>query len=219
MHKQELHTHALKLRSRGYSIIEISNKLKIAKSTASAWCSNIELNKKALVRLEKRRLLGQYMKIKIYKKRQQLTEEERKKTVSKFLSSIKINTDLAKLCCALLFWCEGNKSTTIVRFTNSDPSLIALFLSLFRKGFSPDENKFRALIHLHEYHNDIIQKEFWSKITKIPITQFYKSYNKSNTKKRIHDNYQGCISVSYYDAKLAKELATIYNLFTHRGIV
>lgn len=210
---------AIKLRNQGYSIKEIADKFKISKSTASLWCSGIELDEHAQNRLAERKILGQYKSIEIATKKRKLAEEKRIQQVSQYLSKIKMSKELAKLCCALLFWCEGSKSKISVRFTSSDPSLIGLFLSLFRTGYSLEERKFRALVHVHEYHDEPAQKLFWSRITGIPLLQFHRSYKKPNTGKRKHDNYPGCLSVTYYDANLAKELATIYNVFTQRGVV
>jgi len=76
-----------------------------------------------------------------------------------------------------------------------------------------DETKFRALIHLHEYHDESKQKKFWSDITKISENKFQKSYLKINTGKRIKENYPGCISIKYYDAKIFKELKALYKSF------
>ncbi len=99
-----------------------------------------------------------------------------------------------------------------------DPSLIALFLDLLRKGFKINESKLRILMHLHNYHDEVIQKEFWSIVTNIPFAQFHQSYWKPNTGKRKHAHYPGCIALSYYDAKIAKELKAIYNAFVLRGV-
>lgn len=134
------------------------------------------------------------------------------------LRDIPETKELFKLYCALLWWCEGNKQLSYVRFTSSDPTLIANYLLVLRKGFTIDESKLRVLIHLHAYHDEKKQKSFWDEITKIPLSQFHKSYQKTNTGIRTHNNYQGCIAVSYYDAKIAKELEAIYNAFTLRGI-
>jgi len=46
------------------------------------------------------------------------------------------------------------------------------------------------------------------------LSQFQKSFQKQNSGKRKHEDYQGCIAVTYYDAKIAKELEAIYNAFT-----
>jgi hypothetical protein len=102
----------------------------------------------------------------------------------------------------LVFY-AGNKS---VSFINSDPEMIKYFLDVFRKAFKVDEKKFRALIHLHEYHDIDKQTDFWSKITRIPKEQFTKPYRKENGGKRKRENYQGCVSIRYNDRKIAKEL-------------
>jgi len=39
---------------------------------------------------------------------------------------------------------------------------------------------------------------------------------KINTKKRIRKGYQGCPSIKYYDAKIAKELHALYNVFAEK---
>jgi orotate phosphoribosyltransferase-like protein len=54
---QETKEKAIKLRKNGYSLKEISEKLNIAKSTASVWLRNIKLTQKAKKRLKKRKLL------------------------------------------------------------------------------------------------------------------------------------------------------------------
>lgn len=73
-------------------------------------------------------------------------------------------------------------------------------------------------MHLHEYHIEKKQKNFWEKVTEIPAKQFHRSYLKPNTGKRKRLNYPGCVTVTYYNARVAKELATIYNAFVQRGV-
>lgn len=213
-YKIGLKTKAVSLRKKGYSLKEISLRLKISKSTASFWLSAVPLSDKAQTRLAKKQILGQYKTVLLKQKNKERLLKKLNMKAFNILKKVPISKDLAKLCCALIWWCEGNKHSTFVRFTSSDPSLIGNFLSLFRSGFEIEESKFRALVHLHKYHNDEVQKVFWSKITSIPKTQFYKSYLKLNTGKRIHKDYPGCIAVSYYDAKIAKELEALYNSFT-----
>lgn len=210
---------ALSLRRKGFSIKEVAAELKIAKSTSSVWLKDVLLDGKAQNRLKKRKILGQYKSRLIHFKKREEQQSKRYARVEQVLSKIKMSKELSKLCCSLLYWCEGNKGRdTLVRFTNSDPQLIKMFLSLLRKGFDINESKFRALIHLHQYHDEEKQKVLWHEITKIPLNQFNRSYWKPNTGKRKHNNYPGCIAISYYDAEVAKELTTIYNSFVQRGV-
>ncbi|HYK08434.1 MAG TPA: hypothetical protein VEW42_02965 [Candidatus Eisenbacteria bacterium] len=205
---------AIRLRKQGLSLREISEKLNIAKSTSSAWLENISLSVQAQGRLAEKQILGQYKSVLIKKEKRKKEGKARKDIAIKMLRSLQFSQEQMKTYCALLWWCEGNKDMGLVKFTNSDPSLIQNFLFTLRSGFALDESKFRVLVHIHEYHDDEKQKKFWSDITNIPLQQFHRSYEKLNIGKRKHDNYQGCIAVTYYDAKIAKELEAIYNAFT-----
>lgn len=217
----EIKEKAKRLRKSGFSLKEISEKLGIAKSTASVWVAHIKLGAKARKRLKKRKIIGQY-------KAQQIKRIQRKKLLSQYhkkaskqLSLVKFDQKLHKLLSALFFWCEGGKNTrSHVEFINSDPIMIEVFVKLLRSAFNLDERKFRILMHLHEYHDEVKQKEFWSKITKIPKSQFTKTYWKPHTKKRKRENYPGCIRVSYYDAHIARQLHAWYNSFAKslRGV-
>lgn len=205
---------AIQLRKRGTSLKEISEKLNIAKSTASVWLQDILLSSHAQDILTNKQQLGHYKTILKRKKLREAKKQLDVKNAVKIFKSLNASSNTMKIYCALLWWCEGNKETRLVKFTNSDPTLIKNFLLTLRSGFSLDESKFRVLIHLHEYHNESTQKTFWTNVTKIPLTQFHKSYLKPHTGKRQHPNYQGCIAVTYYDAKIAKELEALYNAFT-----
>lgn len=208
---------AKRLRRTGYSLKQIAEKLRIAKSTASGWLRDIRLSERALGRLKKRRQLGQHKARQTKRKKREKKFKQLKAEKRKGLSKSKIDKQILKLCCSLLYWCEGGKYTdSHIIFANSDPILIKTFVNLLRQSFKLDEKKFRVLVHIHEYHSDIKQKRFWSRITEIPISQFTQSYKKPHTKKRKRNNYPGCIRVSYYDAKVAKELKALYTVFSER---
>lgn len=204
--------HAIKLRKSGYSIKEISNKLNIAISTSSVWVRDIVIQPHGLNRMQKR------YELKRYKMSQRWIDKNRQKYLTNYLdaktllSSIDLkNKNIAKLICAILFWAEGNKDYSHIRFTNSDPAMIATFLSHFRRGFVADESKFRACVHLHEYHNSKEIHHYWSNITKIPLSNFRKAYLKPHTGKRKKIDYKGCITVYYFSSSIAHELQALYN--------
>ena len=215
----QIKTNAIELRKKGFSLSEIAKRLHISKSTISEWVSSIELSASAQKRLADKKIIGQYKSVLL---KRELAVKKRKiaqELASKEISKIAFSKELLKLCCALLWWCEGNKDTTMVRFTSSDKTLISNFLYLLRSGFVTNEEKFRALVHIHAYHDDETQKKYWSQITKIPLSQFNASFKKKNTGIRTKIGYPGCVAISYYDAKIAKELEAIYNAFTvNRGV-
>ena len=118
-----------------------------------------------------------------------------------------------------MYWGEGSKTGYRTSFINSDPAMVATFLKLLRKSFSIDESKLRALVHIHEYHNDPEIKEYWSKITSIPLSRFTKSYLKPHSQKVIRPGYKGAIRIAYYDSLIVYELKAIYNtLAEHLGV-
>ena len=211
---------AKKLRKSGLSLKEISEKMSISKSTASAWLSPVKLGEKAKRRLRKRRIIGSY-------NAQQTKKKKRKKLLQQYFvqekidfKSTKMDKKLYKMFAALLFWCEGAKTQAHIEFINSDPKMIKLFLTLLRNSFSLDEKKFRVLMHLHGYHNEKMQQDFWSQVTQIPLSQFAKTYWKPNTGKRKRINYPGCIRVNYYDVRVARQLSACYNVLAQslRGV-
>lgn len=211
---------AILLREKGHSLREISMQLSIAKSTASLWLRKTDLNELAKQRLRINSINARAKALKtLYRKRERL-KKHMQQVVSDELSKVIITPELSKLLCSIFIWTEGGKlSCNNVSITNSDPAMISTFLMLFRTAFRLNENKFRALIHIHVYHNDDQIKEYWSKITCIPLKQFNKSYRKANTGKTIREGYKGCIRVAYYDAKIALELGMFYNTFATGGVV
>ena len=201
---------AIALRKQGYSYNEISQKLNVAKSTCSLWFKNIRLEKSAIQRLVDRQNNGRsngHLTLRQYR-------EERdsyiKQKVEKVVQKAKISPEVGKLLCAALYWAEGEKKRNTVAFSNSNPAMVKVFISLLRNYFDISEKKLNALLHLHGYHNIEKQKHFWSKVTGIP-TKKIASYLKPNSGINIRPGYPGCISIRYHDVRLAKEIQFLYN--------
>jgi predicted transcriptional regulator len=208
------HRKAIALRKRGYSVKEIAAILPIAKSTVSFLVQGVKLNKKAEARIIKRIGLGRLRAGQAKKERVRMFEEKCLEDGRILNSAIYQDVQFAKIMCAMLFWCEGNKNPRHgMYFTNSDPNLIRKFLELLRKSFKIDESKFHPCIHIHEYHDPKKQLDFWSKATNIPKEQFIRPYRKVNTAKRIREGYQGCIGIRYCSNNLARELIGIAKAF------
>jgi len=213
----EIKEKAFKLRVKGYSIKEIADKLDIAKSTVSLWVRDIKLNKKAQERLKKRRLLPYYKIALRWETKRKKEQEELNLIARNIVKEIKNDINQKRVYCSLLYWCEGAKGyNDSIRFVNSDPLLIKTFLKLLRDSFPIKESKFRVLMYLHSYHNENLQKEFWSNLTQISKNQFNKTFLKPNTKKRIRNDYPGCVAISYHDRKLARLLRAIYKSFSEK---
>lgn len=213
MKDEKIIERAKHFRSNGFSFREISEKLGISKSTASLWLGNMKLSPKAKERIINLGINGRAKGIKTNSKKREAIDAVIASRAENYLRNTKIDFKLAS---SLLYWCEGNKnkSNSSVSFTNSDPEMISYFLYVFRNSFRIDEKKFRALIHLHGYHNAKRQLKFWSGVAKIPISQFNKSHLKPNTGKNKRENYPGCINIKYFDSKIYKELIFIIRKLT-----
>lgn len=204
----------IKLRKKGYSLSELNLRFGVSKGILSNWLRNVYLSKKAeqrlLTKIKKGQLVSATNKKEKTKKEMDAYFNDSIRNVEK----LKIDKNLAKIICALLYWCEGDKNFhSAVRFTNSDDKLIKTFLSLLRNSFKLDESKFRVCIHLHNYHNSKKQLKFWTKITDIPLSNFIKPYKKKNTGKRTKEGYNGCVSIRYHDVKIARQLLMVAKAF------
>lgn len=187
---------ARELRRRGLSGRKISRKLGVSDTTILRWCADIPSDN------------NYYLKQK--KSRENIKNQE-----IDLIKNIELTTELAKLFASILYWCEGAKypSTNFISFSNSDAELIKTFIKLFRIGFEPKENKFRASLQLHSNHDKEKMTEFWSQLLKIPKSQFYKPTITDPTKRMKRRNYKGTCTIRYYNVPTLLKLIGIYESF------
>ena len=130
------------------------------------------------------------------------------------------NKDIAKVVLSILYLCEGSKSLErgSVMFGNSDPFIINLFLYLLRRCYNIYERKFRCTLQGRADQDVKKLEKFWSKITNIPLSQFYKARIDSRTigKKSKNLNYKGVCRIDYFSAEIAIELMQISKII-HKG--
>lgn len=213
-HPYEIKERAIELRRRGYSLNEIVRIVEISKSTVQEWVRSVELDDAAkaclLTKIEKGQLVSRENKT---RRIRELMSAYCESALLEIQSEI-LSPTIGKIICAMIYWCEGGKDHYEgVRFTNSDPKLVATFLMFLRKYFSLDESKFRVCIHLHAYHDPVAQLDFWSKVTDIKKEQFIKPYRRQNTGKRTREGYQGCVSIYYHSNDIVRQLLMIAKAF------
>ncbi|MFZ2193636.1 MAG: helix-turn-helix domain-containing protein [Candidatus Moraniibacteriota bacterium] len=175
---------AIRLRRSGLSYNEISKKLGIPKSTLSFWLSDLEISKKAKIRIASRVYTGSVAGLIKRNKNQTFLAKER---ADKIRNTAKLETkELMKnklfLAGISLYWAEGYKKGAqgskwkAVDFANSDPEMIRMMMRFFRNICNVGDEKIKMQIIAHENVDIDETVQFWSKLTKIPNNQFIKTY-------------------------------------------
>ncbi len=167
------------LRKRGLSLKEIAQKLKVAKSSVSLWVKDVKLTKLQIRFLSHKVHLREIIEKRV-ETRLKNEKAKRQKIINiykKGMSKMKISQDKLILLGSALYWAEGGKSdkNRMFNFYNSDPEMIKVMLVFLRRVCKIPEQKLRGHLHIHP-HMDVAQVEkFWSNITNIPLSQFYKT--------------------------------------------
>ena len=205
--RQEL---ARKLRKQGLSYSEIRKTVPVAKSTVSRWCRDIELTHKQKARLGA--LYDMQCQGAKANKIKRTKEIEEIKAIARS-EILPISEHEFKIAGLMLYWAEGNK-TEKVGVSNSDIKLVQFMMKWFRQICKVPESKFRAYLNLHSGQDENRIKQYWSKITGLPLSQFGKSYiKKEGTGHRKNILYNGTIRISICNSNLLHRiLAWVENI-------
>jgi len=182
------HEKALELRKKEMSYSQIKKILKVSKSTLSLWLRDYPLSKEKIRELRdcNERRIERFRET-MRKKREKRLEETYR--IQKRLV-LPLNNREFFIAGLLLYWGEGAKSQkTGLSISNSDPSVIKFFIRWLNKSLNISKKKMRVWLHLYKDMNIAKEIEFWSKILKIPLSQFGHPYIKKTSSKRI--NHKG----------------------------
>lgn len=185
--KLDLKLKARSLRKNGLSIGEIQKRLRVSRSSASIWVRDIRLTRKQLEKLYLNKKTGALRGSIIaamnkIRKREKLTKkliQEGKKEVGRLSKRDKFITGV------VMYFAEGSKGDDSVSFSNSDPRAIKFMVNWFRVICKVPEKKFRCSLYIHDNLNEEKAKKYWSRLIKIPLSQFRKSYIVKNNPRRL----------------------------------
>jgi len=217
MDNLEIKKKVIDLRKKGNTFTEIQEQLKviIPKSTMSCWCKNIVLPDQYYKRIEiinnRNREKGRKIAMILNKVKREKYIDSVKSRVLYLSEKIK-DKDTAKIALAMLYLGEGAKTKRgCLMFGNSNPSIISLFLKLLRYCYNIDERKFRCTFQGRADQNIKQLEEFWSKITKIPLSQFYKANIDPRTigKPSKKMDYKGVCRIDYFSGDVFLEIMKI----------
>lgn len=179
----------------GASLRSISKKFNIPDTTIARWVYDIAVDNK-----------------KQASNRARVVSE--KLGSSQLVESFAINQMNSLVLCSVIYWCEGSKypMNDFVAFANSDELLVMSFIGLLRQAFILEESKLRVQLQLHDTHDENVVIDYWSKILRIPKTQFQKSTITSPKNKMKRKNYNGTCTIKYYDVRILWRITGVYEL-------
>ncbi|MEM9950580.1 MAG: hypothetical protein AAF846_03180 [Chloroflexota bacterium] len=144
---------ARELRRKRWKITDIASKVDVRRETVSKWCQDIELTDeqiKVLAKDNPRWLIlheaAQQTKREALHQRLAYQEAGRQRAVDGSILHLKG---------CILYWGEGAKSRNHLRFTNTDPHMIKLFMQFLREEFQVTDD----VIYLHIMHHTIEEDE------------------------------------------------------------
>lgn len=209
MYSEKTKKKAFELRKQGMSLLEISRILHTAKSTASLWLSS-EKNRGLYGTMTKQEWMKVIQKKSVIAlhKRSILRQKNRESEAKHQILNLQMPIETKRSILSVLYWAEGSKGIGVLNFANTDSRLCLIFITLLRACYELDETKLRIRLHLHNYHNEQELKAYWSKLLKIPISQFNSTVWKkeSNSGKRYRQNYNGICFVKYNSVDLQKRI-------------
>ncbi|MEI7891395.1 MAG: helix-turn-helix transcriptional regulator [bacterium] len=182
-----------KLRKKGLSIKEIAKKVGVSKSSVSFWCSDIVLTKQQALKLHNSMVRGSYAGrmagVRMQKDRKKKKIEDCLIEAKKEISSVsKRDLFIAGLA---LYWGEGTKNNSDVRFCNSNKTVIEFIMKWFRNSLNIQDGEFRMYVGINEIHKDRLSEvlKYWSQVTNIPIEQFRKPVLFKVNNKKTYENF------------------------------
>lgn len=221
---------AIALRRLGKTYSEILAEVPVAKSTLAIWLGSVGLTvpqKQYISELRRaaqrrgaaaRRSMRKDLQNRIY-------------TASR-MEVGRLSTRELWLIGIALYWAEGSKEKEYspgsgVKFSNSDPAMIRLFLRWLRECVFIDRERIRCEIYIHETHahrKDEV-KRFWSESVGLPLSHFrgcYLKRNKINTKRRNTGVlYNGLLRVTISSSSTLNRMIVgwVQGISEHCGIV
>ena len=202
--KTAFRTEARVLRRRGHSLGELSRRFDISKSTASLWTSDVIPSQLGIDIIKKKREASRAKGHAILHEAKVARLAKAEAEADALFAGMTRNRLLDLAILSMIYQCEGTKDDKGLRFTNSDPNLVKLFLGTFRSSFCIDESRLRVRVHIHDYHNESEILVFWSYVTDIPLAQFYRSFRKPSNHTYKKEGYKGCVHIMYYDSHVAR---------------
>lgn len=200
--KDEIRAQAIELRRQGLSYTQIAARLGVSKSSLSLWLRDVYLDDVAKERLAQRALTATARRAEtarsLRRQRQRIAHEMARAEIGP------LSAEQLHVAGVVAYWAEGAKDKPWrpderVRFINSDPGLILLFLAWLRL-VGVDRERLAFQVAIHERADIAAAHAYWSEVVGVDAAHFLpvtlKRHNPKTVRKNTGDDYHGCLVVS-----------------------
>ena len=194
-------------REEGRSVKELAALLGVSPSSISLWVRDIELTE------EQYRALRWRMGGRIEGSRANAQKALERRRHEQALGREHARTgDALHVAGCMLFWAEGSRERNVVKFTNSDPKMVAFFLNFLRQSFAIRDEKVAVTCNLFADHVVRQRKieDFWLAELGLSRSNLRRStvnrYSKYSQKKRRNKLPYGTCRLCVHDTRVTQHL-------------
>lgn len=202
--KDDVRDTAMAMRREGRSYREIQAEVGVSKSTLSLWLRDVPLTD------EQRRVLDLRGPAATRKNAEAGRANAARRRLHVQQTACNQVTALSEselfVAGVVAYWAEGAKnkpwrSGAQLRFINSDPAMIRLFLNWLRL-LNVERGRLRFRLAIHESADVPAALRFWSEVVAEPVERFHrttlKRHNPKTVRRNVGDHYRGCLCVAVH---------------------
>jgi predicted transcriptional regulator len=184
-------TRARRLRAeRGYSIKQIAALLRVSTSSVSLWVRDVKLTEEQHDALRERNpAYNQQLNGRAVANANRRAERRAYQDQGRRLAR---RGDTVHAAGCMLYWAEGARTRNSVRFSNSDPEMVRMFIDFLRAYFDLTDEQIRLTCHLYADHAERQREieQFWLDVARLPEASLCRSvvnvYSKYSARKRVN---------------------------------
>lgn len=203
--RDDLRAEAVRLRADGRSVNDIADRLGVAKSTTYQWVRHLPLDNSSEEARQRRQAHSKAMTDARWENHRQARDAARVETVARAEAWVRnLRERELILVGAAIYWSEGTKAKPWrphdcrVKFVNSDPMLVVLFLRFLDAMGVPRAN-LRLRVAIHESADAEAAVEWWANVVGVSPDLFQrtslKRHNPKTSRHNVGDDYRGCLII------------------------
>jgi len=202
---------AIRLRQEdGLSILEIANKLKVAKSSVSTWVRKVMLtDKQKAVLLSKNPAFNNQHKGGEIRKEDALKIRKQFQTEGRLMAK---ERDVNFIAMCMLYWAEGAKARCNASLVNTDVNMLKMFVDVLKSKFNLNKDNFTLSVQWYSDNGLTIAEiqKYWSEQLDLPLTCFRKcrvdNISKYSQKKKKNRHPYGTCNVRVHRTDIVQKI-------------